>query len=58
MKFCQYFALVAEASAIGFDTWPNGPTFNITYDETRMRMKLSSTVPENQWLGIGFGEGM
>ena len=57
MKF--YLAtLVASASAIDYETWANGPTFSLTYDAAKMMMKLTSKVPENTWLGLGFGEGM
>ena len=50
------FATSAQAAAI--TCWAGGPTFDMEYDGSNQSIKITATVPENQWLGIGWGKGM
>ena len=39
-------------------TWPNGPSFDITYDTTKSKLKLDASVPDGQYLAVAWGRGM
>ena len=56
MKFPALIFLMETAST--YNTWADGPTFDIGYDATKSMLKLTATVPQDNYLAIGFGEGM
>ena len=52
MKFAY---LVGSALCMNFTT-NEGPTFDINI--VNNKLKIEASVPNNMWLGIGFGHGM
>ena len=49
-------ALLNAVSAI--DTWSGGPTFDLTYDSDKQKLKIEALVPDNMYLGIAYGLNM
>ena len=50
--------LLSTASCAVTTTFSGGPTFELTYDQSKQKLKYSVTVPNNMYLGLAYGSGM
>jgi hypothetical protein len=50
--------LISSANCAVTSTVANGPSFEVTYDQTKSKLKFAVTVPNNMWLGLAYGSGM
>ena len=52
------FMLLSAANCAVTTTFNGGPSFEVTYDQTKSKLKYAVTVPNDMWFALAYGSGM